>query len=514
LKTSSELIHATLFTMIRRFVTRLVFVWLCVQTLEIPAFSATLSVQLSAEPTQFDPLLLEDGQALKIAANTFGTLFEYDGKGERSKSLVETYGVSRDRKLYTFKFRKGLVWSDGKPFHASHFLLAVKRLVQSPIRAALSELFPEIDLAGCRVVDAKTAEIRLKKADNQFLNWLTLPPFAPIREDLIDRYTKGRNPVAPTLGAYEITEYKRESHLLLKRNPRFHAFRPETIEEVKIRFLPEEASLLPLFKSGAVDILNKVPVLQVEDIAEIGTVRDVAVEAVTYLAFNTRKPPFNELKNRLAVRDALAGSKKVELARLLKTGELAAPTFLPSILIPSGSVRRERLPSGNKEKSELSLPWVIQSDMSSRNKTMLEYVQSEIKDELGWRPTLDLVDWKAHYARLKTEPGQMFRFGWQNPVSDPYVVYQVLTSKSPNNFTGWSNAEFDELVEDLRQEMRQVKKSKLISDIELILWEEAPVVPLLHQRLKFAYSKRVSGFRANPFGIVVFRELRLTEEKQ
>jgi len=146
--------------MIRRFVTRLVFVWLCVQTLEIPAFSATLSVQLSAEPTQFDPLLLEDGQALKIAANTFGTLFEYDGKGERSKSLVETYGVSRDRKLYTFKFRKGLVWSDGKPFHASHFLLAVKRLVQSPIRAALSELFPEIDLAGCRVVDAKTAEIR------------------------------------------------------------------------------------------------------------------------------------------------------------------------------------------------------------------------------------------------------------------------------------------------------------------------------------------------------------------
>jgi oligopeptide transport system substrate-binding protein len=500
--------------MIRRFVTSLVLAGLCSQALDFPAFSATLSVQLSAEPTQFDPLLLEDGTGLKIGANTFGTLFEYDGRGERSKSLIETYGVSRDRKVYTFKFRKGLMWSDGKPFHASHFLLAVKRVVQSPVRAALSELFPEIDLAASRVVDAKTAEIRLKRADNQFLNWLTLPPFAPIREDLIERYTKGRNPVAPTLGAYEIVEYKRESHLLLRRNPNFHAFQPASVEEVKLRFLPEESSLLPLFKSGAIDILNKVPVLQAEDIAEIGTVRDVPVEAVTYLAFNVRKPPFNDVKNRLAVRDALAGSKKVELARLLRTGEVAAPTFLPSILIPSGAVRRERLPTGSKVKAESVQSWVIQSDMSSRNKTMLEYVQSEIKDELGWSPTLDLVDWKAHYARLKSDPGQVFRFGWQNPVSDPYVVYQVLTSKSPNNFTGWSNAEFDELVEDLRQEMRQVKKSKLISDLELILWEEAPVVPLLHQRLKFAYSKRVSGFRANPFGVVVFREIRLAEEKK
>jgi guanylate kinase len=220
------------------------------------------------------------------------------------------------------------------------------------------------------------------------------------------------------------------------------------VEEVKIRFLPEESTLLPLFKVGSIDILNKVPVLQADDSADIGTVRDVPVEAVTYLAFNIRKPPFNELKNRLAIRDALAGSKKVELARLLKTGEVAAPTFLPSILIPSGAVRRERSPTGSKGNPELTVPWVIQSDMSSRNKTLLEYVQSEIKDELGWRPTLDLVDWKAHYARLKTEPGQMFRFGWQNPVSDPYVVYQVLTSKSPNNFTGWSNPEFDELVEN------------------------------------------------------------------
>jgi ABC-type transport system substrate-binding protein len=49
--------------------------------------------------------------------------------------------------------------------------------------------------------------------------------------------------------------------------------------------------------------------------------------------------------------------------------------------------------------------------------------------------------------------------------------------------------------------------------LETILYEEAPVVPLLHQVLRFAYSKRVSGFRANPFGVILFRELHLNNEK-
>ena len=143
---------------------------------------------------------------------------------------------------------------------------------------------------------------------------------------------------------------------------------------------------------------------------------------------------------------------------------------------------------------------------------MLEFVQSVLKSELKWKVALDLLDWKTHYAKLKTEPDAVYRFGWQNPVSDPFIVYQAFTSKSPNNFTGWAHPKFDALVGELRQESRLVKKSKLINQLEDILWEEAPIVPLLHQVLRFAYSKRVLGFRANSFGVILFRELRLNED--
>jgi oligopeptide transport system substrate-binding protein len=492
--------------MIHHFMTRVVFGVLASILLNSVAFSEPLQVQFASEPTQYDPLFLEDGVALKLAANTLGTLYFYDGKGERKKGLVDSYSRSRDRLHYTFRFKPWLRWSDGKPFHAEQFVLALKRLTEEPVKGALSDLYPRIDLKKTRATDARTAEVFLTEADEQLLNWLTMPPFAPIRPDLIESYSKTRSPVVPTLGAYRITEYQRDGFLLLKKNPEFYEQKEVSIEEVKIRFLSEEGTLLPLLKAGSIDILTRVPVLQQKEISELATVFDVPVEAVTYLAFNTRKPPFNDLKNRLAVRNSLLIPKRIELARLLRTGEVGAASFVPVLLAPGG-YRREWnvMPEKVREKVEFT----IQSDQSSRNSTILEYVQSELKSDLEWKPKLDLLDWKAHYAKLKSDPAEMYRFGWQNPVSDPSIVYGVLTEKSPNNFTGWSNKEFDGLVGDLRQENRMVKRSKIIYELESILWDEAPVVPLLHQVLRFAVSKRVAGVRANPFGVILFRELRL-----
>jgi ABC-type transport system substrate-binding protein len=494
--------------MIHRFVTRVVFGVLVAILLNSDAFSAPLQVQFTAEPTQYDPLFLEDGTALKLAANTLGTAYFYDGKGERQKGLMEGCSISRDRMHYTCKFKKGLKWSDGKPFHADQFLFALKRLTVGPVKGALSHLYPAIDLKKTRVIDARMIEIQLKEQDERFLNWMTTPAFAPIRSDIVDLYEKNHSPVVPTLGAYEVVEYKRDSHLLLKKNREYYAAGEVTIPEVKIRFISEEASLLPLLKSGMIDILSKVPSLQIKQIAEVASLIEVPVEAVTYLAFNTKKPPFNDKNNRIAVRNALLIAKRSELARILRTGEHGAPSFLPTLLAPGGYRREWIIP---ELKHGQSLQFKIQSDSGSRNQTLLEYVQNEIKEDLGWKAELDLLDWKAHYAKLKSDPDEAYRFGWQNPVSDPSIVYEVLTSGSPNNFTGWTQKEYDSLVDELHQESRLVKRSKLIYEIESILWEEAPVVPLLHQVLRFAISKRVSGFRANPFGVILFRELRFSE---
>ena len=473
-----------------------------------PSPTPEFSVQLSAEPTQFDPLLMEDGTALKIAANTIATPYEYDNFGNVKKSLLEGISISRDRRTYTFQFKKDLKWSDGVKFHADHFMLALKRLVNQPVKAALSEFFPEIDLKKSKVLDARTVQIVLVEPDALFLHWCTLPPFAPIRQDMIDIYAQKRTPVVPTLAAYSVVDYQRDEFLELKKNPEYFAKSGVTLQDVKVRFIKDEAAILPLLKSGSLDVLTRVPVLQLNQIRERSTLVETKAEAITYLGFNTKKAPFNEVKNRRAFRDALV-TMKHKLAESLKTGEIPASIFLPQVLWPPGYNGAQTI---EKPKEMPEISFSAQSDVGSRNQNIMEFVQDVVRKELHWKMNLEMMEWATHYAKVKSDPDEVFRMGWQNPVSDPFVMYQVLRGNGVNNFTGWSNSDYDRLIRELRDETRLVKKAALVKKIEELLYSEAPVVPLLQQVLRYSYSKRVLGFRANSFGVILFRELRFNEK--
>ncbi len=493
--------------MLKRILHRFVFLLLLAAR---PVFA--LNVQFGPEPTQFDPLMLEDGTSLRLAANVIATPFEYDGNGELKKNLVESLSLGRDKLTYRIQFKKGLKWSDGESFHADQFLFALKRLVQEPVRAAMTELFPKIDLSSTKVKDPLTIEVKLKKPDAQFQKWLSLPPFAPIRDSMLETYRK-RNPVVPTLAAYRVAEYKREEYVELLKNSHYHQADSVSIERVKIFFLKDEMSLYPMLKQGDLDILSKVPVLQKEQISKIAQVIDYPVEAVTYIGLNTKIPPFNQIQNRQAFLSSIAPHRS-ELALLLKTGESPSYTFVPGVLLSTSLRDQFKNQQFKKMKNQGgSIQFQVQTDGGTRNEMILQFLQAKLKQDYGWKMGIDTREWKTHYSKLKSDPPQGYRFGWQNPVSDPYVTYQVLVSDSPNNFTGWKNAEYDRLVEELRQETAIENKMKLIKRLEAILADEVPVVPVLHQVLRFGISKRVQGFRANPFGVVLYRELRLTKNQ-
>jgi ABC-type transport system substrate-binding protein len=471
--------------------------------------SGKLAVQFSTEPTQIDPLLLEDLTGLRISANTIGTPFEYDGSGKLIPSLAGKLTANSKHTEFTLQFKEKLMWSDGVPFQTKDFMRALERMVNEPIRAALSELTPKIDLQHSKILDEKRVLIVLKNPEPQFEHWLTTPGFAPIRTDMIKTYTKKHSAIVPTLAAYAITDYKREDHLMLTKNKFYFAAAKVEIPEVVIHYVKDEASLLPLMKRGMIDILTRVPVLELDEIQKVSQITNVPVQAITYLGLNTKKQPFSDLNYRIQFAEDVWGGEE-SLTQVLKTGELPAHHFAPELIFSEAS---KKSPVSTKNESPISFK--LQSDLGSRNQTILEFLQNRVKQKNNWKMELDLMEFKTHYAKLKSDPDQAYRFGWQNPVDLPYVLYQVLSSSSPNNFTGWKNQKYDELLEKLRAEAPHSKKAaKIEGDLENILREEAPVIPLLQQVLRFSSSKRVLGFRANPFGVILFRELRLTKDNQ
>ena len=55
------------------------------------------------------------------------------------------------------------------------------------------------------------------------------------------------------------------------------------------------------------------------------------------------------------------------------------------------------------------------------------------------------------------------------------------------------------------------RAEKILSAQKILLEEEAVVIPIYHYVQNIAVSPRVHGFRVNPFGIVLFRDLSLSD---
>lgn len=493
------------------------------QSLTVPS-SKTLRVQLASEPASLDPTLAEDGTSLLVLGNTMEGLVGYDGAGALQMRLAESHVVSPDGRRYEFVLRAGARWSDGRPVVAQDFVTAIRRALTAShgarlagmlfrIRGAkeffagkLAEL-PSVREEGGRLV------IELTEPTPYFLQMLTLPIALPLRRDILQA-NAGRWPdSAPSTGPYHILSRQADRAIRLGKNT-FYRAPTLDFEEVELVIVNDEAAALNLFESARVDILTRVsaselPRLRVRPAA----LRTFPFFATYYLSFNLRKPPFSDRNWRKAVAGTI---RREELVHALDGGDLPARSWIPPGLeghVPysdpapgfASSIQEIRKISASIGLGVLSAAY----DSGARNTLVMEKVQADLKRGLGVKISLNNLDWKAYLKSVQSDPPPLFRLGILAPFSDPIQILEVFTTASPFNTLKWSNREFDRLVDEIASLNPGLMRTDKIRQAQAILVErEAIVVPLYHYVQNHAVGSRVGSFRANPFGVIRFDELK------
>ena len=477
-----------------------------------------ITVQLSSEPVSLDPSFAEDGMSLRVLYNTMDGLFGYDGTGKLESRLAESYEVSESRTKYIFKLKKA-VWSDGEIVRPEHFVAGIRRSLapETPSKLA-SLLYP---IKGARSFKSGKADrsklgvfssgnllvIELEKPVSHLLDILTLPVALPSRQELLDQSNNQWKEQNPVTGAYRITEHKPDQEIILEPNARYWGKKGEAA--IRYRIVHDESTAVSLFERGEIDILTKVPSLDLKRLSEKTLTRTDVFCATYFLSFNTRKPPFDNLHMRRAVSGAI---DREEIVQALAGGEVPAGSW-----IPLGLKGFERYK--NREKSFTASIMEAKKnvvrdtvyaayDSSSRNSLVMEKIEQDLRKKLGLKLTLQHMDWKSYVKALSSDAPQIFRFGAQAPFMDPIFHLEFFTSSDPNNYTGWSNKAYDELVKKIASIESGTERDKKIKQAQDILVEkEAVVVPVYHYVQIHAIGKRVKGFKVNPLGAIPFNEL-------
>ena len=271
-----------------------------------------------AESGTLDPQRFQTIPEQNIIRDLFEGLTTLGPGGVVAPGQAESWTVSPDGLVWTFKLRPNLRWSNGDPLTAEDFVYSLHRqidpeiaadnafMMDSIVNAAEINSGTEKDLSklGVEAPDPRTLRLTLRAPN------LALPAILvilrPTHRGSVEAW--GRDAFKPghivSNGAYQLTEWQQQARLVETRNPQYWDAEHTKIDRVEFYPVEDPNEELKRYRSGDLDMTYMVPSDQIPFItATLAPEYHVAPWfSIFYLGFNQSQPPF---KGNFKLREAL-----------------------------------------------------------------------------------------------------------------------------------------------------------------------------------------------------------------
>lgn len=492
----------------------------------------TLGFDINYGVRSFDPQLASTDSELIVIKNCFTGLFDKDENGMVINGLCDSYDISDDGLVYTFRVKKGCFWNDGEtPVTANDFVFALKRLFQpatnAPSRSDFYDILnarriangeKEMVTLGVKLIDEYTLSITLESANPMFLDLLTTAAAMPCNEEYFES-TKGRYGLSVHYvlfnGPYYVRRVNNASYVL---SPNEQSIFPNDKYENIYLFVKDDPRLdaVARLRDNTVDAARLYP----SDVAALEdefTIRE-SENTTWVLAFNTKNEVLSSAKIRRAITYSV--DKSLLDGRLEENYQIADAYVPPSVTINGKSYRRTvgrsfagfgydrklaqtLLSEGMDELSMERMP-TLTLICTENFVAPLGYVQKSIQDTLGIFINLSVVS-EDELENAVSEGSYDIALASVTPQYDnPSAVFSIFNDK--NSKTGYYSKKLVETVKSAANTYSYDEMAEIYSVAEQMLLQDMPALPMFYETSYFAVSKKISGLDYSVFGgHIVFR---------
>ena len=480
-----------------------------------PASKAHIKIP-SNEPRALNPLL--EVRANRANMLIFEGLVGLDRGQEPIGRLAESWKLSEDKKTLTFALRKGVTWSDGKPFTAKDVSFTFSALRSLKDGQTLWAAFM-VDVDRVETPDDHTVVVHYTKPyAPALMTWTMgiLPEHVYASsinssEGGLENSEGNLKPVGT--GPYKLSRWDLGKRLTLVANETWWHGTPK-IGRVELVF--ERGELLEDLAEGKLDFVDIpdnakwVTETKSPEFLEANEATTISGSLFRVIAWNMRRKPFDNPKVREALTYALNRQRVVE-DLLLGQGQLLSAPLFPGMFGVDSSipVRRFDLSRAAALLDEAGLKAGKDGRRFGLSLLTVETYRKTVNEEMFATYRRDLaaigVELKVEY--LSYSDGWLPRvaekrdfdaafFGWLPEIPDP-DPYTLLHSSQANagrqNFAGYASAEADALLEAARAATDRDERRASYEKLNAVLNRDLPYTVAYSPFRHYAWSRRVRG---------------------
>jgi oligopeptide transport system substrate-binding protein len=498
--------------------------------------SQTLRRGIGGEPATLDPGKAVDTFSFEVIRDIYEGLVAESPDGTVRPGVASSWEISPSGIQYIFEIRPNAKWSNGQRIRAQDFVSEWRRIVNpreaSPVADLLRPIanaakiiagnLPPEDL-GAQALSEDRLVVNLEQPAPYFLQLLTHSATFPI----FSRETSENPKVRISNGPYVLSNWTPGGSLTLVKNPEYWDRNNVKIERVEYIPISDENSEFNRYQAGQIDITQSVPPNALPIIRRefpndlllahyLGTV---------YYALNLHS---GSLSGNLSARQALAMSidRNVLSKTVLIFGQTPAFGFVPpgtwnydqqtwpwqsmSDKERTDEARRLYGIAGYSSSKPLHLRMLFSTNPEIKKLSVA--VASMWKQELGVTSEIMEEEYRV-FLDSRRDPSRwdVARLSWVADYNDAGNFLDTFRTGSPNNDTGYSNPQFDSLLDRAATTADSSSRKSLLERAENLMLSDYPILPIYFYSTKRLVKPYIKGVSTNPLNRLYSKQLSMDQ---
>ncbi len=481
-------------------------------TLYTSIFASTLHLSISANPSRINPILSTDSSSSEITQWIFNSLITYDKNAKIKMMLAKSYEF-KNKTTLIFHLRKGVKWSDGKPFNAKDVIFTYKTIISPKIFTPYASSFKHIK--SVNALDDYTVKVVYKYPYFKALEtWMMeiLPEHLLKNEK--NMMTSKFNQAPIGTGPYVLKKFSISSDIVLKANPSYFIHKPY-MDEIIYHYLPDNSANFLMLKSGLLDVGNLTP-LQLErqinsDFRKRFSIYESPSHSYSYMGFNLKNKKF---QNPLVRRALSLAIDRKELAKLMYFGHAKVCTgpflpgtgaYNPSVKAPKLDIKKakELLKRAGYDKNH-PLSFVLSTNTGSTRTYMAQILQSQLR-KAGVIVKLRIMEWQAFLNTVvMPKRFEAVLLAWSVGLKpDAYSIWDSESYKKGGfNFVGYKNKAVDKLIKKAERTVDDKKFNTIYRKIFKLITDDNPYLFLIIPNSITVVNKKIHPVSPSIIGVM------------